>query len=136
MLSIPKNIKRNVFNALVDGDVINGIHEREDLEKLVARIDGVDSLGSEDSRYSTFMEDFRQHCVRNYDWTYEYLFVERLKILESDSTFRSFVEAMVSPDLQESESDINEVVSLINQQLGTTKALLSLLKYNSSGLPV
>lgn len=134
MLNIPKNIKRNVFNALVD--VINNIHERNELEKLVSRIEGIDSLGSEDSRYSTFMEDFRQHCLNNYDWTDEYLFVERLKILESDSTFRSFVEAMVSPDLQESESDINEVVSMINQQLGTTNALLSLLKYDSNGLPV
>lgn len=136
MLSIPKNIKRKVFNALVDGDVINDIHERDELEKLVARIEGIDSLGSEDSRYNTFMEDFRQHCIMNYDWTYEYLFVERLKILESDSTFRSFVEAMVSPDLQESESDINEVVSLINQQLETVKASLSLFKYDSNGLPV
>lgn len=136
MLSIPKNIKRKVFNALVDDDVIDGIHERGELEILVSRIEGIDLLGSEDHRYSSFMEDFRQHCIRNDDWTNEYLFVERLKILESDSTFRSFVEAMVSPDLQESESDINEVVSLINQQLETVKASLSLFKYDSNGLPV
>lgn len=136
MLNIPKDIKRKVFNALVNGEVIDGIQERDELENLVTRIDGIDLLKSEDPRYTTFIEDFRQHCLRNYDWTDEYLFVERLKVLESDNSFKSFVEAIVSPDLQESESDINKVVSMINQQLETAKASLSLFKYDSNGLPV
>lgn len=135
MLNIPKDIKRKVFNALVNGEVIDGIQERDELENLVTRIDGIDLLKSEDPRYTTFIEDFRQHCLRNYDWTDEYLFVERLKVLESDNSFKSFVEAIVSPDLQESESDINKVVSMINQQLETAKASLSLFKYDSNQTP-
>lgn len=136
MLIISQPVKRSVYNAIIEKGVVENIRTRGLLPELVEKIEGVESLRSVDPRFHTFIDDFYQHCVRNDDWSDEDLFVVRLKVLDNDSVFCSFVDTIVSPEIQEDEAGVNEVVNLVNEELQASGALLSLIRYDSKGLPV
>lgn len=84
MVNIPINIKRNLFEAIVQNGFIRDIEERGLYKQLVELATDVDALQSDDPRFSSFIGDFTQHCINNNDWDEEYLFIERLGILKND----------------------------------------------------
>lgn len=72
------------------------------------------ALPSEDNRFRTAERDIIQHTINNDDWTWEYLFEERLKLLEDEVKFPKFLEKFLLPAYQISAEDTSSFVDLIN----------------------
>ena len=75
------------------------------------------SLPSEDQRFDNAYDDAYKHLVSNDDWTYEYTFIDRFKLLENDDHFTLFLETLVHPNYREGKEDIEFYVTLINSEL-------------------
>lgn len=59
------------------------------------------NMKSEDSRYDLFLDEVWQHMENNDDWEWQYLFYERLKLLDVENEkFIYFLEQFVSPGIK------------------------------------
>lgn len=134
--NIPKQQKRQIFNAVIDNGILSAVQNAGTLGVLVSHISNVDKLKSQDPKYGTFMGDFKKHCIDNDDWDFNFLFVDRMLVLESDEVFQSFIESLISPEVIQLESEIYKVVSLINTNLKGTDFILAIYKYSEGGLPI
>lgn len=132
---IPLQIKRQIYAALRDNDIFLDIQQRDQYLRLVELSTNVDELKSEDPRYNTFVGDFTQHCINNNDWDENYLFVEKLTILKDDDSFIKFLNAVVCPEIQETEEKVEAIVSMINELLTTTTIRLYVREYTDLGIP-
>ncbi|QIA07129.1 AAA family ATPase [Draconibacterium halophilum] len=93
-------------------------------------------MPSEDPRFSDAEGDIIQHTVNNEDWDVEYLFIDRLKLLEDDTVFIKFIESVVSPGFRIDEDDIVHYVLGINDVLQRDKLQLAVSDYDRENLPV
>jgi ABC-type lipoprotein export system ATPase subunit len=94
------------------------------------------SLPSEDNRFKNADEDVWQHLINNDDWDYDYLFIERLGLLENDSDFIKFLETFVYPKYRLDENEIVKYVLLINSYIEKDDLNLILSEYDDDGLPI
>lgn len=75
-------------------------------------------LPSSDTRFNNAYEDAWQHLVNNYDWEYEYVFLERFPSMHTDlETFKKFVRFSVHPSLFDDEEQRRQMVDDINAEL-------------------
>ena len=82
-------------------------------------------LNSDDPRYKDAYGDAVQHLRNNSDWDEEYTFLTRFGLLKaSDSTFKKFLNMVVSPEVRGSEDEILHYVREINALLVGTKCAL------------
>ena len=74
------------------------------------------ALPSSDTRCVDAYEDMLQHTVRNYDWDYDYVCIERFPELYNDyELFRKFISVSVHPILFSSdEVDRRKFINDIN----------------------
>ena len=87
-------------------------------------------MKSQDSRFKDAYEDARQHIINNNDWTMEFLFIERFKILNGDEKyFILFMEAIVSPTVRKNKEEILQYVSTINSIIQSSGSKLTLTGY-------
>lgn len=76
------------------------------------------TLPSTDSRYGTAYEDAWQHLVRNEDWDFEFLFLDRFPSTYKDKeTFHKFVSFSVHPSLFSDEEERRNLVEAISTEL-------------------
>jgi len=93
-------------------------------------------LPSEDSRYADAYGDVVQHTVNNDDWELEYLFIERLKLLESDELFIKFLNSIVHPDFRENSDEIMNLVFLVNSYIEKEGLVLAIESHNEYEVPI
>lgn len=93
-------------------------------------------MKSEDNRYNNALGDFIQHLIRNDDYSYDYVFQERLKLLDDDEKFSLFIETVLQPKYRDGEDDIFKYVLLINPYLEKEGYTLILQDYDSDGYPL
>ncbi|MFB5934817.1 DUF4062 domain-containing protein [Peribacillus castrilensis] len=92
----------------------------ENLIDFLKRIWHLEKMESTDHRFKNAKDDIRQHMISNNDWEEDYLFLERLDILNiTDKSFARFIEVIVHPEIRESEME---------QQIYAEKINLHLLK--------
>lgn len=73
-------------------------HGRMELTAFLNRIWDLSSLPSTDGRFSNAEGDIWQHCVRNDDWSTEYLLSSRLGLrTEEEKVFAKFLETCLHP---------------------------------------
>lgn len=104
--------------------------------KFLESIWDLATMPSEDPRYTDARGDVIQHTVNNNDWDDDYLFIQRLKLLDDDAIFIKFLETVVNYDIRESEDEIIKFVLLINPYLEKEGLELYLSQYNEDGQPV
>lgn len=76
------------------------------------------AMSSEDNRFHTAYEDAWQHLVRNDDWEYEYVFLDRFPSTYRDfEAFKKFVSFSVHPSLFSKEEERRQFVETINEEL-------------------
>lgn len=96
----------------------------------------LENMPSEENRKNA-LDDIAQHMLRNDDWDLEYLFFEKLNILEaSTKSFINFLNILVSPDVRKSEDSIYQYYFLINPYLEKENLSYYLKEYNEKELPV
>ncbi len=90
-----------------------------------------------DDRFKHAYGEIHQHIVNNNDWTNEYLFVERLNLLENDETYKLFLENVLNPKYQNNEDVIKNIVNIINDTIKDIRYTCSIIGYsNKIGLPI
>lgn len=76
------------------------------------------AMPSTDDRFHTAYEDAWQHLVRNDDWEYEYLFLDRFTDTYRDvEIFKKFVSFSVHPSLFANEEERRKLIETINTEL-------------------
>ncbi len=107
MLSLPKREKEDLFNVLRKESNAFG-QNTTDLSYLpfLNSIWNLRSMPSLDPRFTNAYDDIKQHTINNDDWDEDFLFFDRLKLLEDDDSYNKFVEATVSPKIRLNEDEI------------------------------
>lgn len=76
------------------------------------------TMPSTDDRFRTAYEDAWQHLVRNDDWEYNFLFLDRLPDTYQDiEFFKKFLSFCVHPSLFANEEERRQFVDIINAEL-------------------
>lgn len=109
-------VKSIISNPLFLGDDRT---EEEGVISFLELILDLHNLPSTDPRFENAYDDCWQHLVRNNDWNYEYVFLDRFsQLYKSTGLFEKFVSFSVHPSLfAENEKDRNELVDYINNEL-------------------
>jgi hypothetical protein len=121
-MEIPRKTKSEIFNVIISYPSFLGKYEEYDgILTFLSKIWDLKQMPSEDNRYKNAYDDTWQHIVNNQDWTFEYLFLERLSLIEGDEKyFVLFIEAIVHPTVRKSKDEILLLVSKINKIIHST----------------
>lgn len=126
-----KKIKRDVYNTIINTPSFLGRYgEYDGILTYLSKIWDLKDMPSEDSRFKNAYDDTVQHIVNNDDWTYEYLFTERLNLIDGDeSKFILFLETTVNPTVRQNKEEIILFVSKINSIIQSSGYKLILADY-------
>jgi len=136
MITLSKKIKLELYRLLSKEPNVFGENKNEGIVSFLNEIWDLSLMKSEDSRFKNALGDFTQHLVNNDDYSYDYVFQERLNLLEDDDKFSKFIEAIVSPKYRNEEDDIFKFILLINPYLGKEGKTLFLSDYDVNGYPI
>ncbi len=136
MIEVSKKSIQTIFKKLLQQEVVFGnLDENGGIISFLELIWDLKEMPSQDNRFKNAFYDIYHHTVINEDWDYEYLFIERLNLIENQSYFFKFLEAVVSPKVRENKDDIYKFVLLINGLL-EKEGFKLLLESHLGGLPV
>lgn len=126
-----KEIKKQVFNEIVNTPNFLGNYEEYDgILTFLSKIWNLKDLPSEDSRFKNAYDDTYQHVINNDDWTTDYIFLERFKLIEGEeNNFILFLEVTVNPTVRKSKDEILMYVSKINSIIQQSGFRLILTSY-------
>lgn len=136
MLKLSKDAKLDLFNLLKKEDNAFG-ENKSDLGYLpfLNLVWNLRSMSSNDPRFNNAYEDIKQHTINNSDWDTDFLFLDRLKLLDDNEKYNKFLETIVKPEIRKTESEIIRFTLLINSYIekhGFTLAISDSI----DGLPV
>jgi predicted ATPase len=128
---LSRQIKREVFRTILSMPSFLGKYEEYDgILAFLNRIWNLRDMPSEDSRFKNAYDDAHQHMVNNSDWDYDYLFLERFKLIDGDEKhFILFLETVVNPTVRKSKDEIIFFVSKINLAIHSSGYRLILTDY-------
>src|SRR5574344_636100 len=136
-MKLSKKIKLELYNLLNKEANAFGDNGDDGIIPFLSDIWDLSSMKSEDNRYNNALGDFVQHLVRNpEDYSYDYVFQERLKLLDDDEKFTLFIETVLSPKYRDGEDDIFKYTLLINPYLEKEGYTLILKNYDDDGFPL
>ena len=135
-MKLSKKIKLELYNLLSKEPYAYGETDSEGIIPFLSDIWDLALMKSEDKRYTNALGDFVQHLINNDDYSYDYVFQERLKLLEDDEKFPKFIETIVSPKYRKGEDDIFKFILLINPYLEREGYTLFLSDYDENGDPI
>jgi ABC-type multidrug transport system ATPase subunit len=104
-----------------------------DLLGSIWNLHAVKSAGNEDA---DVYESIIQHCIRNYDWDTDYLFIEALKLYDDNTDFKLFIEVMLDPRYYPAEEVLSNTSILVDRELNKGKLRLVIENYDELGLPI
>ncbi len=135
-MAISAKIKRDLYNII--SKQINPYNETHNTSILdfLGEIWDLANMPSQDSRFNNAEGDVYQHVINNNDWDNDYLFTQRLKLLDSDEKFKAYIETIVSPKFRITEEEILIYVEQINALLESQDFILAVQEYNEEGLPI
>lgn len=137
MVTLSKKIKLELYKALNRESNAFGDHGDEGIIPFLSDIWDLSLMKSEDNRFKNALGDFIQHLVNNpNDYSYDYVFQERLNLLGDDEKFIKFIETVLSPKYRKGEDDIFKYVLLINPYLEKEGYTLLLQDYDDEGFPI
>ena len=136
MLEISNKLKLEIFKGVISQTNPFAETDEDGAIKFLKKIWDLESMHSEDDRFENAYDDVIQHTVGNDDWDYDYLFLERFKLLEDDDRFESFIEALMSPDIRSNEDDITNYYFLLNPYLEKEGFALTISEYDENNFPI
>src|SRR6185312_13689899 len=118
MHQLPKEIKLDLFTALIgEKDVFGKLLTGNNILDFLSKIWNLETMDSEDNRFKNAREDIWQHTINNQDWNYRELFIDRLKLIEDDEKFDSFIETILSPECRKDADEIMRFVLITNSYI-------------------
>lgn len=117
----------NAFGSTV---WINNDNYNKSIISFLENIWDLSSMKSFDLRYNDATDEFIQHLINNDDYTYDYLFKERLNLFNDEEKFIKFIELILSPQYRETIDEIDQYVYLINPYLEQENLSLTIEGYD------
>ena len=115
--SITEVTRRGIVDRLAAGNHnwAGGLTE----DAFLSRLYDLDTLPSNDQRYTTAAEDIWQHRVNNNDWESDWIFYDRrFELLDGpDDAFLRFLCETVHPAVRQNRIEADTLVDLYNEQL-------------------
>ncbi|MGC2236175.1 MAG: AAA family ATPase [Pyrinomonadaceae bacterium] len=137
MLKISKKLKLEIFKLVISqSDPFAESKGEERIIKFLSKIWDLESMPSLDPRFDDASGDIVQHFINNPDWDYEYLFTERLGLIEDDHKFEIFIETLLSSEIRNDEDDITKYYFLLNPILEKEGLALTIDSYDESNYPL
>jgi hypothetical protein len=137
MLQLPREQKLQLFSLIKSQpDAFGETGGRNDLINFLERIWDLRSMPSEDPRFSDARGDAIQHLINNNDWDYDYVFLDRFKLLDSEEKFNLFIEVVVSPAVRQNEDEIIRFILLIEPFIVKHNYFFAVDDYSASSLPI
>ncbi|HXU26975.1 MAG TPA: AAA family ATPase [Bacteroidia bacterium] len=137
MHQLPKEIKLDLFTALIgEKDVFGKLLTGNNILDFLSKIWNLETMDSEDNRFKNAREDIWQHTINNQDWNYRELFIDRLKLIEDDEKFDSFIETILSPECRKDADEIMRFVLITNSYIEKFEYALAIDNYNEENIPV
>jgi len=106
---------------IADATSLNKINwsGRFDEDEFLARLFNLSKMRSNDHRYSIAAQDIHQHCVRNSDWSNDWVFYDtRFNLLYgSDDSFLKFLCEMIHPIVRPNTDEAGKIRLLLNEHL-------------------
>jgi len=119
LIKISKKIKLELFNLLnKEKNIFGEEYQPNGILEFLSEIWDLRAMPSSDERFDDAYGDIVQHIVNNSDWDYDFLFLERLKLLADDIHFIKFIETIVNPRFRKNENEILKLIFLINPYFG------------------
>lgn len=136
-MKLSKKVKSELFNILLkEYNFFNYAENNDLILNLLNDIWNLRSMPSEDPRFENAYDDILQHIIYNQDWSFNHLFLERLKLLQEDIVFNKFLEIIVESKYRENEDEIMKFVLIINSYIESEKVSLSIAEYDENEQPV
>ncbi len=136
-MELSKKIRLDIFNSLKNKPgVFESTSDYGGVIDLLNDIWELKLLPSEDERFDDAEGDAIQHLVNNDDWDYDYTFIERFDLLNDQSAYGRFLEAVVSPIHRKDTSEIIHYVDEINELLIKESVALVVEEYDDLERPI
>lgn len=129
------NLKNEILKQVLAQENPFGVSDERSIMPFLESIWELDIMVAENRSFSDAQEEIQQHVVNNTDWTYEYLFIERLGLLNDNKSFKKFLELLLHPDYREGEDEIMMFYLLLNPYLEKENYTFLVISYEN-GLPV
>ncbi|MFB3891130.1 MAG: abortive infection family protein [Phycisphaerae bacterium] len=115
--SISELTRQNIFDAISVGRISWSGRLME--PDFLSRLYDLDSLPSQDSRFTMAAGDIHQHRVMNDDWTSDWVFADSRFGLKhaSDEAFLRFLCEMVHPVVRPDGQEVQRLVQMFNEHL-------------------
>jgi predicted ATPase len=127
---LSRQVKEQVFTEITSTPFLGKYEEYDGILTFLNKIWDLKEMPSTDQRFKNAYEDTLQHIVNNNDWTIEYLFIERLNLLDGEEKyFILFIEGIVNPTVRKSKDEILRYVSKINPLIQSSGFRLILTDY-------
>lgn len=128
---LSKKVKQDIFETLSSrGDFLGVYNDFDGIITFLNKIWPLQEMPSEDDRYSTAIDDARQHLVNNDDWSLEYTFLNRFDLIDGENAFYTkFLETLVSPEVRPSKEEIQLYAHLINNFIEKSGARMAIVDY-------
>jgi predicted ATPase len=133
-MKISKKVKLELYKALEKEQKVFPSDDK--WMNFLDEVWNLRTLPSEDGRYTDAYDDIVQHTVNNYDYELEYLFIEKLKLLESDEIFIKFLNTLIHPNFRENSDEIISLVFLINSYIEKENLILAIESYDEYEIPI
>jgi hypothetical protein len=108
----------NIYRIVEETNVFESFANRGTFADFVADIWNVHNMQSEDERFKTKYEDIVQHYVNNRDYSYDDLFLSKLRI-QDDNYLESFLNSVVKLRFHESPIQLQNFVDKLNKLLSS-----------------
>lgn len=137
MIKFQLKTKRELFNALKkENPQLIEEQESKGIMDFLNEIWDLNAMPSEDPRFKNAYRDIYQHIVNNNDWDIEYLFIERLNLLNNDDTYNKFIKSLVNHKYRIDDDDVIKHVLLINSYIEKENYTLTATEFDEYGRPV
>lgn len=136
-MNLSKKLRSEIFNFILnkEGAFSFATLNEDGFLPFLSEIWDLESMPSEDTRYNNAYRDIFQHTVNNNDWEVEYLFKERLKLLDDNEKFSRFLETFISPKYRQNADEAFTYFVELNEILKKEKTTLVVIGYDDEARP-
>lgn len=108
--------RQKIYHAVAELDILEIFASEFTFADFVASVWNVHDMPSEDNRYKTKYEDIFQHYVNNRDYTYDELFLSKLRVQDGDN-LEKFLQNVVQYDYYKDANLQERSVEKLNNAL-------------------
>lgn len=125
----------NIYRAVEQTPLLEEFANEGTFADFVATIWDIHDMPSEDERYNTKYEDIVKHYINNRDYTYDELFLSKLRV-QDDNKIESFLANLVNIRFYQNREDLESTVETLNKVLLPFGISYKISEYDAQGMPV